>query len=518
MTRILACIIIFHLSVLAQNPAEVHEEVKVTLQQFQVNVLSRGLKPIKGLTKKDFQVFIKGDLQEIQSVIPIESGEPFEDERLIPEAARRLFVLTFDQMNNDSQSIEKARAASREFVQNDFTDFDLASIFFIDMNGVYMIQNFTNDREALLRAIDHYVDRWDEHRMEQRVVRTFVKASGNTQKAERKEKETGDKSAMADAAIAEILQKADEMNQDAIATHPQLDYLINFEILGKSLATVEGRKNMIVFSKGMFYPGKHFSMLVNQQRHLAEALMGSNTLVFGVDTSRQNFRSAKGNLTFLTDLSGSTGGRLFSNYNRYHQVVSRVGDMTRHSYLVSVYVKGEAKEGRLSRVKIKVDRPGAKVLYPKGRVLNPEPFENELTHALENANAIQGPILEELPTKMDVSLAQNQDMGLVRVSLKIPGKYLVDISKPGEEMVLTVHTRAFDTGQAVVAESSRSVRFEPHKQREALEKTGIQFLSDLELSPGANYRVESHVLNETTGQEVKPSVELNIPNLIEGNQ
>ena len=90
-----------------------------------------------------------------------DAGPPVPPARLRPEQVRRTFALVVDDLGMSAESVYYARAALRKYVDEQLQPGDLVAILRTSA-GVGALQQFTNDRQALSRAIERV--RWSPRR------------------------------------------------------------------------------------------------------------------------------------------------------------------------------------------------------------------------------------------------------------------------------------------------------------------------------------------------------------------
>ena len=141
--------------------AQTREEVTVQLIDVPVYVFSRG-KPIRNLTKDDFELFVNGKPQAIDYFDPI----AFEPAEAAPAAGvkpaapvvvadpreRRLFLLLFDLVYNRPAALARARVAAAKMVDRALPQ-DFFAVAIITTRGTIFLIPFTRDREVIRRAV-----------------------------------------------------------------------------------------------------------------------------------------------------------------------------------------------------------------------------------------------------------------------------------------------------------------------------------------------------------------------------
>ena len=113
-------------------------------------------RPITGLTREDFELYVNGKPHPIEYFDVMEEGAP---EEAVPESAsvpvdlkrRRLIVLLFD-VSAPPHALQRARKAAANYVAGGAPG-DTFAVATVSWPGVLFIVPFTNDRVAVQRAI-----------------------------------------------------------------------------------------------------------------------------------------------------------------------------------------------------------------------------------------------------------------------------------------------------------------------------------------------------------------------------
>lgn len=144
--------------------AQVREQITVEAVDVPVYVVNRG-KPVRHLTKDDFELYVNGKLQPIDYFEAVDFSEPPPPPRAAaaaPEAAptphaqlqdRRLFLFLFDFIYNRPAALDRSRRAAVEMVNHALPNDLFAVATITSGNGIVFSSPFLRDREAVRRAI-----------------------------------------------------------------------------------------------------------------------------------------------------------------------------------------------------------------------------------------------------------------------------------------------------------------------------------------------------------------------------
>jgi VWFA-related protein len=230
------------------------EVVRITTNLVQVDavVTDRGGKQVTNLTPEDFEILENGKPRQVTNFSYVRVAQPTtgpEPERarprernaatppvpparLRPEQVRRTVALVVDDLLMSAQSIQLARGALRKYVDEQVQPGDLVAIIRTSA-GIGALQQFTNDRQALTRAIERV--RWSpRHGGKATPLESTFDAGG-----------VGGMPDSVDA-VRSDLKDYDEYRQEifTVGTMGALSFVV------RGLRELPGRKAVILFSDG----------------------------------------------------------------------------------------------------------------------------------------------------------------------------------------------------------------------------------------------------------------------------
>ena len=261
-------------------PAGSQFKVTTELVLVDVTVVDRKGNPVRGLTAEQFQVLEDNQPQKIrlfqfQDIAARQAqpapglatrGQPAPGRdviRINPVAApeevevakdRRLIFLFFDSSSLPPEDFLRAREAAEECIRQKMTTADLVAVGLLG-NSMRIVENFTNDREALARAL-------------KRIVPGEAAALGELGATPDPEAEPDEN----DAGFT-----PDETELNIFNTDRKLGAI---EALSRSLRSVPGKKMMVYFSSGVFTTGVDNQ---SQLRAAIDAANRSNVSIYTVD-------------------------------------------------------------------------------------------------------------------------------------------------------------------------------------------------------------------------------------------
>jgi VWFA-related protein len=380
---------------------QVGEKMTVEVVQVPVYVTSSDGRPVLGLTKESFQLFVDGHPQPIDYFDAVDFASAPAGAASVerPRRERRLYLLLFDLTFATPPTIQRAQHAAEQAVEhsNPATDF-FAVATYSSTRGVYFLSPFLSDRVAVTRAIVTLKSsaandplgialasaeraKWVSA-MEQ-----GGPASGADDDFAAIIAEAGKSGGGGD--VAEIL-KGGQAAQDAVAM-PQ-SRLIEYQVEGLGEAAsrfrgLEGQKHLLVFTEGfdstrvtdirakgsfgsatgqylMGAPPNLDAHLIDIIKKMHETFVSAGVTLDSVDIKgiRHTFNDLENDALYM--LSRGTGGRVIVNRNDLVEAVGTLMQAERVAYVLS-FRQGERKRGRIS-VKVSGLPRGAQVSYREG--------------------------------------------------------------------------------------------------------------------------------------------------------
>jgi VWFA-related protein len=401
-------------------PEESDEDVvRITsnLVQFDAVVTDKQGRPVTDLRPEDFEVYVGGRKQEITnfSYVTAEPGAPaaaatppparladrsappVPPARLKPGQVHRTVALVVDDLGTSWESTAYVRQALKKFVDQQMQPGDLVAIMRTSA-GVGALQQFTNDKQMLYRAIERV--RW--YPMGRSGVSAFAPMEAVTTPGMTKSSDDGSK----DSTESPFGSGSDATNMDefreeifSVGTLGALNFII------RGMQELPGRKSVIMFSDGFpIYdqrdPSKggrqmgHMPVLDNLRR-LVDLANRASVVVYTVDarglpvlgltaadntngrTSEQirqelddrsrNYLDSQSGMNFLAD---QTGG-LFIHDNNLGGAVRRVLEDQKGYYLIGFRPDDtifERVRGRMhfNSLQVKLKRPDLRVRTRSG--------------------------------------------------------------------------------------------------------------------------------------------------------
>jgi VWFA-related protein len=331
---------------------EFEERVEVTEVLLDVLVTDRRGNVVLGLGAEDFVVEEDGEPVELTDVTFysnrrfLESAERAAELGIEPAAVptSRYFILFFHDQRDllpriTAQLLDAGRRA-KHWVGSELLPNDYVAVTGYD-HELQIYQDFTTDADAVAKAIDQAVRGVDpEHWPSRR-------------------QETEGPSLLDNLPSAETIRRSSPRVYGAM------------EILARAAGSVQGRKNLILFSLGFGNVGP-VGMYTPDSRYyepMVEALNDNNVAVYSIDLiSIDPGESLLDNVyaNSLSNLSSDTGGRYYFNFVNFSSPLEQVAEDNGGYYLLAYRGRHPEGESGYQEVTVRTVNPGFRVRAREG--------------------------------------------------------------------------------------------------------------------------------------------------------
>ncbi|MFI5180462.1 MAG: VWA domain-containing protein [Thermoanaerobaculia bacterium] len=522
----------------------VQTSADVTVVEIPVYVAGSNGRPVRGLTKADFELYDEGKRVEGFDLDVIDL-EDFKKQTVTPDvplppAAQRHFFFLFDLTFGQPINVARARHAAVNFVQNTMKNGDLGAVATVDVEkGIKLVLSFTADRDQLSAALSTLslpsllpatADPLALTIFDPTSNASIVGGSGVAPG------QTGNDAEWAD--ILASIKRASDKGFDAYSQGRIQALSKELSGLARMLNSIHGRKNVVYFSEG--FDQKLLSGVTGEMsgRTIGDQIVsGAHQYVDTTDLyGRSELRSAleemyqvfKRNdcVIYTVDIAGlapmpnasvegsssmdrgastarlgsrgrgqdslyafaaETGGQLFKNSNDLGEHLEKLQEETALVYLIT-YSPAELKEpGRFRSLKVKVKASGAQVSSRAG-YFEPRPW-SKLTPAERRLVAAQqiayGLPRTDIPARVFAApiLAGDRDGARVPVIVEIPGDTLVRQAL-GDKLNLEIYAYASDQKLRTKGFLSQSLSLDLARIGPQLSASGLKFYGEIFLPPG----------------------------------
>ena len=484
----------------SNQPAPV---LRVATHIVQVHVIVQDKKgePVTGLTKEDFTLLDKGQPQRIaffseesgglrsapaEPVPPNTFSNRYEQTGQVPGSVT---VILLDALNTP-QTVQSYMRYSAVKVLRQLNPQDHVAIYVLGATRLRIIQDFTQDSAALLRALNAEKGEYDP--------RVDALAGDNALTGGDPFTDEWDAAAGANGWNAKwahslIPVRAQFTSQSiaAIANH---------------LASVPGRKSLVWLSSD--FPVSIGLTRVLNQSDIAVYPMDPggmrNAPAFAVtsgETSQLGGRSTGGenglpvdtstsapslDSTTMNELADRTGGRASYNNNDIAASVRTAIDDGRVSYVLGYYPDHGKWDGQFREISVTVDRPGVEVRSRKGyfALADTSPRPKEMHEVIEEA--LRSP-LESTGLGLTISVQPGPQLGHAIFTLNLDARGVrLDKDagqwKGGLEVVFCQYDVKGDSMGAVEAHLTLNLEKEMYDR---VMQDGIKMTKQLAIAPGA---------------------------------
>lgn len=344
-----------------------------------VRVLGPEGRPVAGLSKGDFRLFEDGQPKtitefEVHAITPagmtLEPPAPPSGQAAAWAAGamnRKLFFF-FDQQASDRAGKDKALAAALRFLDAEIRPGDEVAILgWYAMSGFFIREYLTTDMDRVRIALKGTIeaapspsepvvqppDSVDEG-AEGIVARNVAELMGT-------KSQTG---------VASPVPGGSGIVAPGTAAFQRGDFVPRLAGIAEIFKVIPGQKSLILFTARNMGPDAD---------RLGRIFGAVGTAVYAVNT--QDWKTGPLGTKFkyiwkdhsLQDIAAASGGRYFADINDPAAIARDLQDLTGNYYVLGYYVQ-DSWEGKYHKIRIEVDKPGARVLVQDG-FADSKPFD-----------------------------------------------------------------------------------------------------------------------------------------------
>jgi VWFA-related protein len=516
---------------------KIGETVLVQVVEVPVTVVGSDGKPVRGLTRADFELFDEGkkipiDYFEMVDMKALAAGK---DASAPPAIATRNFLLLFDLANSAPGTVGRAGAAAKEFVVSQLGPRDLAAVATMTAEeGLKVVTSFTSDRKMLTAAIESLGDpryfkvadplmiSFKDTSSLTAAAMDVATASTERQRfaAERQFEKMAAREELLDPTLA---NKARQQSSNTEARNRLRIQLDNMGAVARMLDRLHGRKQVILLSEG-FDPtlvrGQETRTDAAQQEEDRKRMLGevwsldsdqrfgsgiaardvgemvqvfrrSDVVLHAIDikglrgnsdAASSGSAASKSNESLFM-LTRPTGGTVFQNSNDFTDTFARMLEQQEVVYLLGFRATGGANPGGFHDLKVKTSARGARVSHRAG-YFEPSPYATNLEKTLSTAEIL----LTDAPLRdIDVRISATTIPGpdgkaRVPVFVEIDGASFLE-GLFGTNATANLFIYAFDAKNNVHDYLTQRISLDLTTARDAL-SNGLRYFGTLRLEPG----------------------------------
>jgi VWFA-related protein len=423
----------------------------------------------------------------------------------------RLIVIFFDLSSMQDEDIDRAVEAATKYVKTQMQPADLVALVSMS-TGLTMDQDFTSNKEALLRGLGKY-NGTDETGF----------ANGGT----------GSTSGTADDTSAFA---ADDTEYNSLNTDREL---LAIRTIAKSLERVDQRKSMLYFSGGLTRNGiENEASLRAATNEAARA----NMAIYSVDSrglqalppvGDASTGSLRGNSAYsggaataqlssnfgsqetLDTLSMDTGGKAFLDSNDFSPAFQQVQHDTEAYYILGFRSTNQRPDGTYRHLTVKLNRDDVKLEFRPGYYAAAD-FQHQKTEDREEALTEQ--MRSDLPaTDVAVYLQalyfmSSRNLYFIPVNVIVPGSQIPFV-KGGDrdKATLDIVGQVKDAQGISVGNVRQTVKLAVDASAE-VQRKNIQYSTGFTLAPG-RYHLKFVVRENQTGNMGSFETDIQVPDL-----
>ncbi|PYT35592.1 MAG: hypothetical protein DMG58_01575, partial [Acidobacteria bacterium] len=516
-----------------------------------VVVRDRKGKPVRNLQSKNIEVFDEGARVKVTGFrmvaasdaagVPAANGSAASGgaKALDPLRQVRLVSLAFERLDNDARRL--ARQASLELLKNDLAQNVYVAVFIIDQK-LHLVQQFTNDRDLLRKAIEgasttQYAQFAAQSDAIRKQLEDTVSAQASTSAAG-----AGGNIGTAAAQMAQVTLNILQFQESLARTQQSRSSIFALLSLVREQQSLPGRKTLIYFSEGLQVP----DAMIEAFNGMIGAANRSSVSVYGVDTRgltsegqnaaakpqlaaasglKQQESQGEGPVTpdeakifettrdslhanpqqNLETLSLDTGGFLIANTNDFRAPFRKVSEDVQAYYEMAYEPLINEYDGKFRKITIKVDHAEVTVQTRSGYFALPAneslvfAYEAPLLHVL-NAT----PLPQTFPFRSAV-LRFRQESGKLEFGLviEVPMKDITFTEdKPNHRLRAHLSLLALfkDERGEIVERFSRDLPLSADRDKlDALRRANVIQTCHINLVPGP-YTLDSAVMDRESGK------------------
>jgi VWFA-related protein len=423
----------------------------------------------------------------------------------------RLIVIFFDLSSMQDEDIDRAVEAATKYVKTQMQPADLVALVSMS-TGLTMDQDFTSNKEALLRGLGKY-NGTDETGF----------ANGGT----------GSTSGTADDTSAFA---ADDTEYNSLNTDREL---LAIRTIAKSLERVDQRKSMLYFSGGLTRNGiENEASLRAATNEAARA----NLAIYSVDSrglqalppvGDASTGSLRGNSAYsggaataqvssnfgsqetLDTLSMDTGGKAFFDSNDFAPAFQQVQHDTEAYYILGFRSTNQRQDGSYRHLTVRLNRDDVKLEFRPGYYAGAD-FQHQKTEDREEALTEQ--MHSDLPaTDVAVYLQalyfmSSKNLYFIPVNVIVPGSQIPFV-KGGDrdKATLDIVGQVKDAQGISVGNVRQTVKLAVDASAE-VQRKNIQYSTGFTLAPG-RYHLKFVVRENQTGNMGSFETDIQVPDL-----
>ena len=464
------------------------EQVTVNVVEVPVYLEPMWGRPIAGLTKEDFELFVNGKPQPIEYFDVLdEKSAPAETVKAEALHRRRLVVFLIHAANMLPIDVRRTQSSANRFIDS-APPGDTFAVAILRQSGVHFLVPFTTDRVAARRAIDTLSPSIARDPFQLAIAASerlaWDRSAGAADATAGSARDiwrgvsgvrfSGSRAAMDNTAL--VMQQRFENQQASLQSYRLIDHLID---LADRLAPLDGVKHVVLMSNGWHSDEENLNLFLRNASRMHEHYKKAGVILDALDVEgpkapwpgARTIHGAIGISSSLYTLALATGGVVGSS-------IGRLQNLHSVTYVLSFRPSGPQKKTNDIRVRVKN--------IPFGTIVRHRPsysLEGPATSKEMDGLFLADVLMNDIPQNgMSVALDVKQD-GKVDVTASVPGVELLARSTD-KPVVLDVFFYIFNDRKLISGWSQARIAIDLQKGREFLEANPYTIHKEFELAPG----------------------------------
>jgi VWFA-related protein len=465
-----------------------HAEARMV--QIEVAVKDSHGRPVLGLTKKDFTIGDAGKLRSIDifsaensdgghspadnstppNTARLAQGSPpvvFSNRNATPPPSGQSTVIVLDRSGGEWDGLRWARQNVLELIAKGRADERIALYGIDRMAGLTLIQDYTADRELLLRSMTDHAPGFAPAPPKYFPQPYELSASTPGQLVLLgAQPKVGDPYANLPRYPPGVLARPDEQPYEDAVEGVRLSMLA----LAEHLALVPGRKSVFWVSAG-FRPlsvaGTRWNESPDWQKTIT-ALNEADVAVNAIDTTDSANSGWEDNRLVMKQIADETGGRMWTSGSK--EALAAGIEESRRTYTLGFYLADGERDGKFHGLQLTVNRPGLQLSHRRGYYAGMTDMPDPVMEKVHNAETLETALLNQIDSpaigitaRVDVApgesrstlnLRMNLDVGTL--SLKARGEawtgrvdeLFVELNEQGRTLAKVSDTKQFEFASA----------------------------------------------------------------------
>ena len=537
-------------------------KVKSNLVNIDVIVKDKKGKFVSDLKPEDFTVSENGVVQKVEFFdAPLSKTDAtatattgVTENPVVPPGMPRNYVsLVLDSQTTDVTNLKQVREGAIKYVREQVTDADAVAVLSVT-NGLQLFQSFTQDKQALIAALERFGLSADSKNFEQRdlasnisTLRDYLNSSGSAPITS----PAGGAEAARRMIATRMLQQFIAF-RTALSVQQSRPILAALAAIAEALKPIPGKKTLVLFSQGFVTPEvldwqvqstidianrANVAIYIIDSAGLRGAAQASGALVpssplagvSAITNQEQRIQAVGGETVFdnarregqnreydiLYRMAGDTGGRFLKGNNDIGQGLERINEEIHARYTLAYRSTNQNFDGTFRKVKIEVRRPDLQIASRAGYYAIPpeeivllSPADKKLLAGFSTAQTSPG-----LPVFVSLTPFRTREgMYTVPLAIELPPS-AVKFDRKGDKRSMQLEVLGVLKATPERMLSRLGGNFDINlsaSDYESIVNNNIFYRQDLQLTPG-DYTIDVIVRDKQSGKTAARREHLVLP-------